>query len=160
MFETYTTTNTARSAYETVTVTSTGSKHATEHENNEEYETYFYTSEYTTDEAKTTMTSTTVTSTVTFGGFDGPCSPNPCFNDGECVESVNPEFPWLAYSCICPTVPIHFTGRNCQYGPCNPNPCINGGTCEIAESKRSEYLNIQCSCPDGFAGNFCELQLI
>ncbi|CBY24097.1 unnamed protein product [Oikopleura dioica] len=151
VFETYTATSTTSNSYETLT--ETGVTAFTENDIKEEYETYFYTTA-TSEDAKTTMTSTT------FRGFTGPCSPNPCYNDGECIESANPDFPWLAYSCICPTVPIHFTGRNCQYGPCNPNPCINGGKCHIEDLKRTEYENIKCSCPAGFYGSFCELQMI
>ncbi|CAG5107964.1 Oidioi.mRNA.OKI2018_I69.chr1.g3572.t2.cds [Oikopleura dioica] len=154
-YETYLSTVTTGTTKDPSTTTSTlRTLPVLDSEDNEDYETSFSTvTTGTTKEPTTTMTST-------FGDFPGPCFPNPCLNDGECIESPNSEFPWLAYSCICLTVPIHFTGRNCQYGPCNPNPCINGGRCKIADFKREkEYSNIECFCPKGYGGNYCELRL-
>lgn len=66
---------------------------------------------------------------------EDPCSPNPCQNNGVCVNGA----------CYCKD---GCTGDYCEScpGSCDPNPCENGGTC----------VNGDCQCKTGCSGTHCE----
>ena len=51
------------------------------------------------------------------------CSPNPCLNDGSCVDGIN------SFTCNC--TGTGFNGTICENNidDCDPNPCLNNGTC-------------------------------
>ncbi|XP_065894448.1 uncharacterized protein [Dysidea avara] len=72
------------------------------------------------------------------------CSPNPCLNNGTCIDR-NDEF-----TCICPS---GFTGDNCgiNINDCLPNPCENNGSC-------TDLVNdYACNCAVGYRGRNCTI---
>ena len=74
------------------------------------------------------------------------CSPNPCPNNGTCIDDG------IDFTCIC--LP-GFIDENCGISTddCfnNDNPCENNGTCVDLPL---EYL---CICPEGFTGKNCSI---
>ena len=62
------------------------------------------------------------------------CDPNPCENEGTCMDAGNDD-----YTCTCAA---GFTGQNCSQNVCDPNPCQNGSTCVVMNG------NFSCHCPD------------
>ena len=70
------------------------------------------------------------------------CIPNPCVNNGTCVDDIN------GYSCVCAD---GFTSTNCTVNidDCDPNPCMNAGSCE---DLIDDYM---CLCTSGYTGKNC-----
>ena len=70
------------------------------------------------------------------------CIPNPCVNNGTCVDNIN------GYSCVCAD---GFTSTNCtvNINDCDPNPCMNGGSCD---DLIDDYI---CLCSSGYTGKNC-----
>eukprot|EP00794_Sanderia_malayensis_P012275 gene12275-13540_t len=76
---------------------------------------------------------------------EDPCHPNPCENDGICVQVEDT----AEYSCQCkkPYLP-----PNCKLrDPCNPSPCKNDAVCSA--NGDGSYT---CTCPAGTKGVDCE----
>jgi len=69
------------------------------------------------------------------------CDPDPCMNDGECIDLV------VGYRCDCK---LPYSGPNCttQLTPCRHNRCRNGAQCLPDE----HYTDYTCRCPPGFTG--------
>ncbi len=78
------------------------------------------------------------------------CLPNPCFNEGRCVQTG----PTTAY-CECKT---NNEGYLCEKikNSCLSNPCLNGGYCQIGFNS-NQY---SCFCQVGFKGINCESALV
>ncbi|XP_007479422.2 lactadherin isoform X1 [Monodelphis domestica] len=84
----------------------------------------------------------------------GPCTPNPCLNNGRCrvvTESRRGDV-FAQYVCECPE---GYEGPHCQKSispgnECNKQPCKNGGTCLDQEGG---YF---CECPSPFMGKSCQ----
>ncbi|XP_072474084.1 lactadherin isoform X1 [Notamacropus eugenii] len=84
----------------------------------------------------------------------GPCTPNPCLNNGQCrvvTESRRGDV-FAQYVCDCPE---GYEGPHCQrasssMNECNTQPCKNGGTCFDQEEG---YI---CKCPFPFMGKSCQ----
>ncbi|GIY94196.1 protocadherin Fat 1, partial [Caerostris extrusa] len=71
----------------------------------------------------------------------GPCSTNPCKNEGTCrVEGKS-------FKCDCKRP---FKGNTCEEGPCSTNPCKNLGTCKV------DGQSFKCDCKPPFKGHTCE----
>merc|ERR1711899_690009 len=71
------------------------------------------------------------------------CFPNPCLNDGLCVQLNETET-----QCECSP---HYEGDKCQDEiSCDP-PCLNGGSCVVDRLGRKS-----CYCPPGYTGKQCE----
>jgi poly(3-hydroxybutyrate) depolymerase len=70
------------------------------------------------------------------------CNPNPCLNNGTCVDGVG------SFTCTCPA---GVSGTTCQtdVDECAPNPCQNGGSCTDGTNA------FTCTCPGGFNGPTC-----
>lgn len=71
------------------------------------------------------------------------CSPNPCQNNGTCLERSN------GFQCRCPS---GFTGKNCEVNidDCKMKECLNGGTC-------IDLVNgFRCQCVPGYVGPLCK----
>ncbi|KAK6029491.1 EGF-like domain protein, partial [Ostertagia ostertagi] len=75
------------------------------------------------------------------------CYPNPCLNNGVCVDRLN------NFECSCAE---GFTGptcaEKCSSGDrcaCSAGSCLNGGICR----------NNTCECSTGFTGKYCEIEL-
>ncbi|GBN85479.1 Protocadherin Fat 1 [Araneus ventricosus] len=108
----------------------------------------------------------------------GPCTSNPCKNNGICeVEGkgfkCNCSKPWIGKTCEtgpCDEQPCQnggtckvgetgficnclapFSGTRCENGPCTSNPCQNNGTCEVSED------SYRCNCNKPFKGINCEI---
>lgn len=77
------------------------------------------------------------------------CNPNPCQNNGECIDEVE------GFHCNC--TDTGYTGIMCQNNEneCKfkPSPCLNGGTCY------DTYGSYICECLPNYSGFNCE-QLI
>ncbi|MGB0588689.1 MAG: lamin tail domain-containing protein [Myxococcota bacterium] len=77
---------------------------------------------------------------------DDDCAPNPCDNDGICIDGVD------GYECKC--VP-GFEGTECQINidDCDPSPCQNLASC-------NDLVNdYECVCQDGYTGKDCEVNV-
>ncbi|KAK5605402.1 hypothetical protein CRENBAI_025601 [Crenichthys baileyi] len=85
----------------------------------------------------------------------GPCSPNPCKNDGSCevIAPTRRGDVFNEYACRCPP---GFEGVHCQINvnDCAKEPCRNGGTCRDLEG---DYT---CQCPSPYVGKQCQLRCI
>ena len=71
------------------------------------------------------------------------CDPNPCQNDGNCIDGIN------SFTCDCED---GFSGDVCEINidDCLPDPCVNGGTC-------TDGINtFTCNCGFGFTGEICD----
>ena len=69
--------------------------------------------------------------------FTAFCDPNPCLNNGTCMEITN------HFTCLC--LPM-LTGVFCEVDlndECDPNPCVNGNCIEFINSYK-------CTCFDDF----------
>eukprot|EP00050_Salpingoeca_kvevrii_P022311 m.124425 g.124425 ORF g.124425 m.124425 type:complete len:2539 (-) comp9672_c1_seq2:155-7771(-) len=78
------------------------------------------------------------------------CEPNPCENDGFCVETGDDS----VFECDCPE---GFSGTFCEIlisSLCEEGLCSNGGTC-LSGLERGQVA-ATCLCPAGFAGARCE----
>ncbi|XP_034731260.1 EGF-like repeat and discoidin I-like domain-containing protein 3 isoform X2 [Etheostoma cragini] len=85
----------------------------------------------------------------------GPCSPNPCKNDGEC-EIITPTRRGDVFNeYICKCQP-GFQGVHCQINvnDCANQPCKNGGICRDLDG---DYT---CQCPSPNVGKQCQLRCI
>ncbi len=82
------------------------------------------------------------------GGFDHPCFPNPCSNNGYC------ELDGDDYRCNC----TGYQGRLCEddIDECaeTPGPCAAGETC------RNYPGSFGCPCLSGFTGEACDLPIL
>ncbi|KAJ8394223.1 hypothetical protein AAFF_G00048060 [Aldrovandia affinis] len=82
-----------------------------------------------------------------------PCSSEPCSNNSTCTETGDG-----GYVCVCAR---GYTGDNCHLrtGPCltNGSPCQNQGTCTDDDGLAAHS---SCLCPAGFAGDFCEIDVV
>ena len=76
------------------------------------------------------------------------CDPDPCMNDGECIDLV------VGYRCVCQ---LPYTGPNCstQLMPCQHHRCRNGAQC-IPDERYTDYI---CRCAPGFTGQLSYLIL-
>lgn len=86
---------------------------------------------------------------------NGPCSPNPCRNDGKCevVSQSRRGDVFSEYVCKCPP---GFDGVHCQtnVNDCAGQPCKNGGECRDLDGDYS------CRCPSPYVGKQCQLRCI
>ncbi|KAG7276873.1 hypothetical protein CRUP_008010, partial [Coryphaenoides rupestris] len=85
----------------------------------------------------------------------GPCSPNPCRNDGSC-EVISPTRRgdvFGGYLCRCQP---GFDGAHCQINvnDCADQPCKNKGVCRDLEG---DYT---CQCPSPYVGKQCQMALL
>ncbi|XP_023669871.1 lactadherin-like isoform X2 [Paramormyrops kingsleyae] len=85
----------------------------------------------------------------------GPCSPNPCKNDGICqvtTESRRGDV-FGQYVCKCQS---GFEGMHCQnnVNDCVSQPCKNGGICRDLDG------DFSCRCPTPYVGKHCQLRCI
>ncbi|CAL8404007.1 unnamed protein product [Boreogadus saida] len=83
----------------------------------------------------------------------GPCSPNPCRNDGSC-EAISPTRRgdvFGEYLCRCQP---GFDGAHCQINvnDCANHPCKNKGVCRDLDG---DYT---CQCPSPYVGKQCHLR--
>lgn len=85
----------------------------------------------------------------------GPCSPNPCVNEGQCevVSEKRRGDVFSQYFCNCPP---ETTGVHCEtnINECLEQPCLNGGSCSDLSG------DFQCSCPSPYVGKRCQLRCI
>uniref|UniRef100_A0A8C6LV02 Milk fat globule EGF and factor V/VIII domain containing n=1 Tax=Nothobranchius furzeri TaxID=105023 RepID=A0A8C6LV02_NOTFU len=85
----------------------------------------------------------------------GPCSPNPCKNDGSCevIAPTRRGDVFSEYLCRCQS---GFEGVHCQINvnDCANQPCKNGGTCRDLDG---DYT---CHCPSPYVGKQCQLRCI
>ncbi|XP_010876198.1 EGF-like repeat and discoidin I-like domain-containing protein 3 isoform X1 [Esox lucius] len=85
----------------------------------------------------------------------GPCSPNPCRNDGFCevISSTRRGDVFGGYICKCQP---GFEGVHCHINvnDCENEPCKNRGTCRDLEADYS------CQCPSPYVGKQCQLRCI
>ncbi|XP_025835498.1 protein crumbs isoform X2 [Agrilus planipennis] len=72
------------------------------------------------------------------------CSPNPCQNNGKCVDGKN------NFTCDCSYT--GYEGPLCEnnVNECRNNPCLNHGTCF------DTYGSYICQCLEGFDGKNCQ----
>lgn len=87
------------------------------------------------------------------GSTSGPCSDEPCLNDGTCSTDG------VTFTCACAT---GFSGDTCdtnideETDDCSSNPCQNGGTCVDGPSDGETPPSYTCACAPGFTGDNCE----
>lgn len=96
----------------------------------------------------------------------GPCSPNPCLNEGQCEVASQSQRGdvFSTYLCNCPP---ETTGVHCEtslpgshpssaqdVNECQDQPCLNGGTC------RDLNGDFKCHCPSPYVGKRCQLRCI
>lgn len=76
------------------------------------------------------------------GSTSGPCSDEPCLNDGTCSTDG------VTFTCACAR---GFSGDTCDTNidECSPNPCKNGSCTDGIGS-------FTCTCFDGFSGARCD----
>ncbi|XP_053722608.1 EGF-like repeat and discoidin I-like domain-containing protein 3 isoform X1 [Synchiropus splendidus] len=83
----------------------------------------------------------------------GPCSPNPCKNDGSCevIAPVRRGDVFNEYVCKCRP---GFEGLHCQFNvnDCANQPCTNGGVCKDLDG---DYI---CQCQSPYVGKQCQLR--
>ncbi|KAK1802243.1 hypothetical protein P4O66_021907, partial [Electrophorus voltai] len=86
---------------------------------------------------------------------NGPCSPNPCKNDGECEVIMNSRRGDVFNGYICKCQP-GFEGMQCQINvnDCANQPCKNRGICRDLDG---DYT---CQCPSPYVGKQCHLSCI
>ena len=79
------------------------------------------------------------------------CNPNPCLNQGVCVQSGS-----SIASCNCSA---NYFGFLCEYlNPCRINPCLNGGTCTpFYGNNAAQYT---CTCAIGYSGTNCATNIL
>lgn len=83
----------------------------------------------------------------------GPCTPNPCKNDGTC-EVTTPKRRGDVFSeYVCQCQP-GFEGVHCQINvnDCAPEPCGNGGVCKDLDG------DFTCKCRSPYVGKQCQLR--
>lgn len=85
----------------------------------------------------------------------GPCSPNPCRNDGSCEVNSPTRRGDVFNEYICKCQP-GFEGVHCQINvnDCASQPCKNGGTCRDLDG------DYNCRCPSPYVGKQCQLPCI
>ncbi|XP_015242014.1 PREDICTED: lactadherin isoform X4 [Cyprinodon variegatus] len=85
----------------------------------------------------------------------GPCSPNPCENDGVCEVTGQSRRGDVFTEYICKCQP-GFEGVHCQtnVNDCAAQPCENGGTCRDLEG------DFKCHCPSPYVGKQCQQRCI
>ena len=77
------------------------------------------------------------------GNYDH-CNPNPCLNDGVCIEAGN------HFICDCKN---EFKGDLCEKSPCEVNPC-GTGECHVT------LTGYECDCSkDNSYGDQCQAML-
>ncbi|XP_061077777.1 lactadherin-like isoform X2 [Conger conger] len=85
----------------------------------------------------------------------GPCSANPCKNNGVCeaTSSLRRGDVFTEYVCKCQP---GFDGVHCQnnVNDCASQPCQNGGTCYDLEG------DYNCRCPSPYVGKHCQQRCI
>ncbi|KAJ7994798.1 hypothetical protein DPEC_G00253200 [Dallia pectoralis] len=85
----------------------------------------------------------------------GPCSTNPCRNDGFCevISSTRRGDVFSGYMCKCQP---GFEGVHCQnnVNDCENNPCRNKGMCRDLDA---DYT---CQCPSPYVGKQCQFRCI
>ncbi|KAG9260826.1 lactadherin-like [Astyanax mexicanus] len=86
---------------------------------------------------------------------NGPCSPSPCKNDGECEVISNSRRGDVFNGYVCRCSP-GFEGVHCQINvnDCANLPCKNGGKCR---DLNGDYT---CLCPSPYVGRQCQLSCI
>ncbi|XP_076312716.1 protein serrate isoform X4 [Tachypleus tridentatus] len=74
------------------------------------------------------------------------CNPNPCYNNGRCVDGIN----WFRCECA-----KGFAGPDCRINidDCASSPCAEGSTC------RDGIADFQCICPPGQTGRLCNIEV-
>ena len=77
--------------------------------------------------------------------FVESCEPNPCFNQGKCVQNQT------QFMCQCPP---HFTGLFCYLSVCDLKPCVFG-KCALTETNT---IGFDCTCDKDFTGRFCDIK--
>ncbi|XP_065145308.1 milk fat globule EGF and factor V/VIII domain containing a [Paramisgurnus dabryanus] len=83
----------------------------------------------------------------------GPCSPNPCKNDGTCEMITNSRRGDVFNEYVCKCQP-GFEGIHCQnnVNDCAIKPCKNGGLCRDLDG------DYNCQCPSPYVGKQCQLR--
>ncbi|XP_043980690.1 milk fat globule EGF and factor V/VIII domain containing b [Gambusia affinis] len=83
----------------------------------------------------------------------GPCSPNPCQNDGVCEATGQSRRGDVFTEYICKCQP-GYEGVHCQtnVNDCVGQPCENGGTCRDLDG------DFKCHCPSPYVGKHCQLR--
>uniref|UniRef100_A0A8C6TXC0 Uncharacterized protein n=1 Tax=Neogobius melanostomus TaxID=47308 RepID=A0A8C6TXC0_9GOBI len=84
----------------------------------------------------------------------GPCSPNPCVNDGQCevVSEKRRGDVFSQYYCNCPPETKGSTVRPVNINECQEQPCLNGGSCSDLSG------DFTCRCPSPYVGKRCQLR--
>uniref|UniRef100_A0A3B5KSA1 Milk fat globule EGF and factor V/VIII domain containing b n=1 Tax=Xiphophorus couchianus TaxID=32473 RepID=A0A3B5KSA1_9TELE len=85
----------------------------------------------------------------------GPCSPNPCQNDGICEATGQSRRGDVFTEYVCKCQP-GYEGVHCQtnVNDCADQPCENGGTCRDLDG------DFKCHCPSPYVGKHCQLRCI
>ncbi|XP_048825265.1 milk fat globule EGF and factor V/VIII domain containing b isoform X2 [Brienomyrus brachyistius] len=85
----------------------------------------------------------------------GPCSPNPCKNDGICQIATESRRGDVFGQYVCRCQP-GFEGMHCQNNvdDCAIQPCKNGGICRDLDG------DFSCRCPTPYVGKHCQLRCI
>uniref|UniRef100_A0AAY4CF30 Milk fat globule-EGF factor 8 protein n=1 Tax=Denticeps clupeoides TaxID=299321 RepID=A0AAY4CF30_9TELE len=86
---------------------------------------------------------------------NGPCSPNPCRNDGACEVVTHTRRGDVFSEYVCKCQP-GFEGPHCQINvnDCMGQPCKNGGVCRDLDG---DYA---CQCQSPYVGKQCQLRCI
>ncbi|XP_007573524.1 milk fat globule EGF and factor V/VIII domain containing b isoform X1 [Poecilia formosa] len=96
----------------------------------------------------------------------GPCTPNPCQNDGVCEATGQRRRGDVFTEYVCKCQP-GYEGVHCQtsvqganlnstkdVNDCAGHPCENGGTCRDLDG------DFKCHCPSPYVGKHCQLRCI
>ncbi|XP_017288344.1 milk fat globule EGF and factor V/VIII domain containing b isoform X2 [Kryptolebias marmoratus] len=85
----------------------------------------------------------------------GPCSPNPCENEGICEPMSHSRRGDVFSEYVCKCQP-GFEGVHCQtnVNDCATQPCENGGLCRDLDG------DFKCHCPSPYVGKHCQLRCI